>query len=96
MSSFKAHFLVYGALLLLTGLTTAIAYVDLGVFNVAVALTIAVIKAVIVALFFMHLATTSHRTQVFAAAGVLWLLILVVFSLSDVFTRHLWSTTTRW
>jgi cytochrome c oxidase subunit 4 len=80
----------------LTGVTTAVAYVNLGFFNVVVALTIAVLKASIVALFFMHLVVTRHRTQVVAGAGILWLLILIVFTVSDVLTRNAISKPAGW
>jgi cytochrome c oxidase subunit 4 len=78
---------VFSALVVLTAATTAVAYVDLGFLNVIVSLTIAVSKALLVVLFFMHLARSAHRTQVVAGAGILWLLILITFTLSDVLTR---------
>jgi cytochrome c oxidase subunit 4 len=85
--SLKTYVGVFAALAALTVLTTAVAYVDLGFFNVIVALTIAVAKALLVVLFFMHLARSRHRTQVVAGAGILWLLILITFTLSDALTR---------
>jgi len=85
--SLKTYLGVFAALAALTALTTAVAYVDLGFFNVIVALTIAVSKALLVVLFFMHLARSRRRTQVVAGAGILWLLILITFTLSDALTR---------
>ena len=85
--SLKTYVGVFAALAALTVLTTAVAYVDLGFFNVIVALTIAVAKALLVVLFFMHLARSRHRTQVVAGAGILWLFILIAFTLSDALTR---------
>lgn len=93
--SFRVYASVYAVLLVLTAVTTAVAYVDLGVFNSVAAISIAVVKAVIVALFFMHLAYSHHRTQVAAAAGVLWLIILITFTLSDVLSRGLLAPTPR-
>ena len=84
--SLKAYLGVFGTLVVLTAATTLVAYIDLGFFNVIVALTIAVSKALLVVLFFMHLARSRHRTQVVAGAGILWLLILITFTLSDVLT----------
>lgn len=83
----RTYYSVFGALLVLTLLTTGIAYADLGPFNVAVALTIAVVKALLVVLFFMHLKHSSHLVQIFAGAGVFWLLILLTFTLSDYLSR---------
>ena len=75
------------ALLVLLGLTWAIAYVDLGPFNLIVALAIAITKALIIALFFMHIQGSSRLLHLAAVAGLMWLLILVSLTLSDYFTR---------
>ena len=85
--SLRWYFVVFGALLALTIVTTVVARVNLGDFNVVVALAIAVLKALLVALFFMHLVRTPHRTMIVAGAGVFWLAILIVLTLSDVLTR---------
>ena len=88
MISSRIYFTVFAGLLALTALTTGIAFVDLGrVGNVAVALTIAVIKAVFVMLYFMHLRYSSRLTIVFACAGVFWLGIMLVLTLSDYISR---------
>lgn len=47
---------VFVSLLVLTVVTVAVAYVDLGELNLIVAMAIATVKACLVALFFMHLA----------------------------------------
>jgi cytochrome c oxidase subunit 4 len=59
-------------------------------------LTIAVAKGLLVVLFFMHLAHSSHRTQVVAAAGLLWLVIMITFTLSDVLTRGWMARPAGW
>lgn len=88
MISTRVYFTVFAALLGLTALTTGIAFVDLGrVGNVAVALTIAIIKAMLVMLYFMHLRYSSRLTMVFAGAGILWLGIMLVLTLSDYISR---------
>jgi cytochrome c oxidase subunit 4 len=73
-----------------TCLTWAIAFKNLGIFNPVVALTIAVAKAVLVILFFMHVRYSSKLTMVTVAAGFFWLLILITLSLSDYISRD-WS-----
>jgi|ERR1041385_1936031 cytochrome c oxidase subunit 4 len=70
-----------------TCLTWGIAFVDLGKWNPVVALTIAVIKAVLVVLFFMHVYYSSKLTKLTISAGVFWLLIMITMSLSDYATR---------
>ena len=88
MISIRGYFAVFTALLALTALTTGVAFIDLGgIGNVAVALTIAVIKAVLVALYFMHLRYSSRLTRVFAAAGIFWLGIMIALTLSDYLSR---------
>ena len=88
MISIRSYLAVFVALLALTALTTGVAFIDLGgIGNVAVALTIAVIKAVLVALYFMHLRYSSRLTIIFAGAGIFWLGILVALTLSDYISR---------
>ena len=87
--SIKLHATIFGTLLLLTLATAGAAFIDLGgELNSIVALTIALIKAVLVLLFFMHLRYSSRLTWVFASAGLFWLLILVTLTISDVLTRE--------
>ena len=81
------YLLVYLSLLGLTLFTTGAAFLDLGSLNPLVALTIAVSKAVLVLLFFMHVRTSDRLVWVFAAAGFFWLAILMSLTLSDVLTR---------
>jgi cytochrome c oxidase subunit 4 len=87
IDSIKTYVGVLLALLILTGLTTEVAYVDLGPFSVVVALTIAVIKMLLVALFFMHLRHSNQLTKLVVAGGLMWLGILLVLTLSDFATR---------
>ena len=88
MITTKTYFIVFGALLALTALTTGIAFVDLGkTGNIAVALTIAVVKVTLVMLYFMHLRYSSRLTVLFAGAGIFWLGIMLALTLSDYFSR---------
>jgi cytochrome c oxidase subunit 4 len=81
---------IFAALIALTALTTAVAYVDLRAWNAVVALVIAVCKGALVVLFFMHLKYQPGLTRATLLAAVLWLAILIGITMSDVFTRH-WS-----
>ena len=85
--SAKVYTLVFLTLLALTAVTTAVAYIDLGHFSVVVALTIAVIKMLLVALFFMHLRHSTTLTRIVVAGGLLWLAILIGLSMSDFLSR---------
>src|SRR6266567_8487950 len=82
------YVLVFVSLILLTALTTAVAYVNLGPFNTVVALLIAMVKASLVGLFFMHLKWSSHLARLAALAALFWLAILIALSLSDYLTRN--------
>ena len=87
--SVKLYATIFGIRLLLTASTAAVAFVDLGGgLNTMLALAIAVGKALLVILFFMHARYSDRMTWVFAAAGFLWLLIMVGGTLDDVLTRE--------
>ena len=83
----KVYLGVFFALMGLTFLTVYVAYLDLGPWNVFVALAIAVVKALLVVLWFMHVRYSSRLTWMFAAAGFLWLAILFTLTMSDYLTR---------
>ena len=83
----KLHAAVFGALLLLTGITVAVAGIDLGPWNTVVALAIAALKASLVLLYFMHLRWSHRLTWVFAATSLFFLVILITLTLSDFLTR---------
>jgi cytochrome c oxidase subunit 4 len=83
----RVYYTVFGALLILTGLTSWVAFFDLGFFSPVVALTIAVLKASLVVLFFMHLRYSTRLTWVVAGASLFWVGILFALSLSDYLTR---------
>lgn len=85
--STKIYYRVALALLVLFVLTVAVAYIDLGALNIYVAVTIAVIKATLVVLYFMHVRYHTRLTWIFASAGFLWLIILFSLTLSDYATR---------
>ncbi len=83
----KIYIAVFAALVILTLATTRVAFVDLGPLNPVIALSIAVCKGSLVVLYFMHARYSPRLTWVFIGAGVLWLAILIAFTLSDVLTR---------
>ena len=87
VASLKLYYGVVAALFVLLALTVGVARIDLGEFNVAAALLIAVVKAVLVVLYFMHVRWSSRLVWLFASGALLWLLILFMLTLSDFFTR---------
>lgn len=83
----RIYYAIFAALLTLTYVTIAVSRVDLGPFNTVVALTIAVTKAVLVVLFFMHLRYSTRLTKLVVVAGFVWLAILIGLTMSDIATR---------
>ena len=83
------YVLVLGALLALTGLTVGVAYVDFGhPWSDLIALLIALTKATLVILFFMHVKGSTSVIKITAASSVFWLLILFAFLMADILTRR--------
>jgi cytochrome c oxidase subunit 4 len=92
----KIYVRVWTGLLVLLAVTVGAAYIHLGRLNPLVALSIAVIKAVIIMLYFMHLRYSSRLVWVFVGAGFVWLGIMFVLSLGDYFARPYLPKPTIW
>jgi cytochrome c oxidase subunit IV len=78
---------VFAALMVLLIVTLVAAAFDLGAWNLPIAMTIAVAKALLVVLYFMHVRYNSRLVWTFAAAGLFWLSILFVLTLTDYLSR---------
>ncbi|MBB6146456.1 cytochrome c oxidase subunit 4 [Silvibacterium bohemicum] len=78
---------IFGLLLLCTALTVGASYLEMGIFNPIVALGIAVFKAVIVVLFFMHVKYSSKLTKLTVAAGFFTFIVLITMTLTDYLSR---------
>jgi cytochrome c oxidase subunit IV len=83
----KTYLLVFAALLCLAGLTTAIAFVNLGPLNTVIALAIALAKTMLVLLIFMHLLYSAKLLHVVLVAGLFWLALLIGITLTDYGSR---------
>ena len=83
----KTYYRVGAALFVLFVLTLGAAYVDLGDLNIYVAMTIAIVKATLVVLYFMHVRYNSKITWIFAGAGFVWLVILFALTMADYHSR---------
>jgi cytochrome c oxidase subunit IV len=85
---FREYFIVYGVLLALLFITVAATWLPTTEpWSFLIALLIAVIKAVLVILFFMHVKDASRVTWVFCGCSFLWLLIMLVLTFGDYMTR---------
>jgi cytochrome c oxidase subunit 4 len=87
----KIYYAVFGTLMVLTLVTVAIAYVNLGPMNAVAALVIACFKATIVVLYFMHVKYSTRLVKLSIVAGLYWMGIIMVLTLSDYLTRG-WGT----
>jgi cytochrome c oxidase subunit 4 len=85
----KLYLGIFAALMAGTAATVWVARVDLGPLNIVVALTIAVVKAALVVLYFMHMRYSNHLNWVFAGAAVFWLALLLGMTMADYLARPL-------
>jgi cytochrome c oxidase subunit IV len=85
--SMRTYTAVFVALLTLTTITVMASFIHMGRFNDIVALTIAVTKALLVLVYFMHLRDSPGLSRLAVVAGVFWLLTMIVLTMSDVLTR---------
>ena len=91
----RVYLAVFSALMILTAATVAVARVDLGLLNTPVALTIAVAKALLVILYFMHVRYSGKLTWLAVAAGFFWLAHLLGGTLIDYAARGRVNPETR-
>src|SRR4029077_6556857 len=90
IASIRTNILVFVALLVLLFATVGAAYLPLGPLHFPVAMTFAVVKAVLIVLFFMHVLYSHRLTMVVCLASCLWLGIMIALTLSDYLTRGRW------
>lgn len=77
------YVLVWLGLLVLTGLTVAVAGINIGGFTIATALIIASVKAYLVLTIFMHLRSESKVFRVFVLVALFFLIISLILLFSD-------------
>ena len=86
--SLRAYITIFLALMVGTALTVFAGLQDFpGQLNVIIALTIAVIKATLVVLYFMHVRYSSKLIWVIVTSALFWLVILFALTFSDYWTR---------
>jgi len=92
----STYIAVFVSLLVLTGVTVFVANIDLGRLNDLVALAIAIVKALLVIFFFMHLKYSPKIMWVVVAASFFWLTLMIVLTMSDYLTRNWLSFPGKW
>ena len=83
----KTYYVIFGSLMVLTTITVIVAFVNLGALNFPVALGIAIVKATLVVLFFMHVKYSSRLTKLICGTAFFFLVILFGLTLSDYLSR---------
>lgn len=83
------YYAIFGSLMVLTVVTVAVSTINLGHFNFPVAIGIAITKATLVVLFFMHAYYSSKLTKMFVGTAFFFLMILLTLTMTDFFSRSM-------
>src|SRR5215216_5602576 len=83
----RLYFGIITTLFVLTFATVWTAHMDLGPWNTIVALLIAITKATLVVLIFMHVLWSKKIVWIMLGAAIVWFLILITFTMQDYVSR---------
>ncbi len=86
--SVRTYVIVWAILTVMTFVTFYVAQIELGAWNIVVALIIAFFKMMLVVLFFMNVKVESPLTKLFAGAGFFWLILLLGQFFIDYMSRN--------
>ena len=90
----KTYYTIFAALMVLLMITVAAADLDMAKYglpwmNIIIALAIAVAKAVLIVLYFMHVKYSSNLVKIFAVTAYFFLIIMFGMTYADYFSRHM-------
>jgi cytochrome c oxidase subunit IV len=88
------YYTIFGTLMVLTAVTVAVAFINIGILNFPLALGIAITKATLVILFFMHAKYSSRLTKLVVGGAFFFLGILLTLTMTDYMSRG-WQTSVR-
>jgi cytochrome c oxidase subunit 4 len=91
VSPIRVYVTIFGSLMVFTAITVAVAFINLGALNFPVAISIAIVKATLVILFFMHLKYSSQLTKLICGTAFFFLIVLFGLTMSDYLSRG-WFT----
>ena len=84
----RTYYIVFAALMALLVVTVGATYIHWGSrISIVIAMAIAIVKATLVVLYFMHVRYSSRLIWVVFASALFWLGILFALTLSDYWTR---------
>ena len=87
----RSYVLIFALLMILTTITVVVAFINLGPLNFPVAISIAIVKATLVILFFMHVKYSSQLTKMIIGSGLFFLLVMFSLTMTDYLSRG-WLT----
>jgi cytochrome c oxidase subunit IV len=87
ISSVPTLLLTFLGLMVLLAITVAASFIDVGTYRALISVAVAIAKALLVMIFFMHLRGSNRLLWVFAGAGFFWLSILMILTIGDFVTR---------
>jgi cytochrome c oxidase subunit 4 len=88
----RTYYSIFGALMILTIITVVVAFINLGHFNFPVAIGIAILKATLVVLFFMHVKYSSQLTKLIVGMAFFFLAIMFTLTLTDYLSRSWYAS----
>ena len=94
ISPTRTYYLIFGTLMLMTIVTVLVAFINIGILNFPVAISIAIFKATLVILFFMHAKYSSRLTKLVVGGAFFFLAILLGLTMTDYMSRG-WHTSER-
>ena len=83
----RVYVTIFLSLMILTALTVFASTKDFGPGNTIIAVAIAALKATLVILYFMHVRYNDNIVRIAVFAGLLWLGVMIVLTLSDYIAR---------
>jgi cytochrome c oxidase subunit 4 len=83
----STYYTIFGTLMAMTAVTVLVAFVNIGILNFPIALTIAIFKATLVVLFFMHAKYSSRLTKLVVGGAFFFLGILLMLTMTDYMSR---------
>lgn len=92
----RVYLSIISILMVLTVVTVWAGFIDFGFLNTVIAVGIAVIKALLVVMFFMHLKYSARILWLYAGAGAVFFLIMIAFLLGDYRSRAWMATPAAW
>ncbi|AMV40902.1 cytochrome C oxidase subunit IV family protein [Planctomyces sp. SH-PL62] len=79
----KTYVTIYVVLMVLLAATVGVHFMDLGAVALPIAMAIAMVKAVLIVLFFMHVYYSAPLTWAVASGSLLWLALFLAFLVAD-------------